>query len=152
MDTHGFQCPYYIRECALLPDQIKNLSTWLSDASDSPFSPFPHLEYNKHTTSSDQAGPAKFLPQAYGVDSRSCEHTYDPIEFINQVHPPLPGLTSFLPVAWLQGISPSRVGPLTKPKGRDRWDFPRKIPHRPQLIFLLPPPPPPPPKLTRQKT
>src|SRR6266852_9072775 len=25
MDTHGFQCPYYIRECALLPDQIKNV-------------------------------------------------------------------------------------------------------------------------------
>ncbi len=101
------------------------------------FAPCPHLEYNKHTTSSNQAGPAKFLPQAYGVDSRSCEHTYDPIGFINQVHPPLPGLTSFLPVAWLQGIPPSQVGAHDETKGRERGYSQGRMPYGHQLIFLL---------------
>jgi len=102
-----------------------------------PFAPFPHLEYNKHTTSSNQAGPAKFLPQAYGVDSRSCEHNYDPIEFINQVHPPLPGLTSFLPVTWLQDIPLSRVGAHDETKGRERGYSQGRMSYGHQLIFLL---------------
>ena len=37
----------------------------------------------------------KCLLQDFRVDIRSCEHTYDPIRFINDVHPLLLRLTRF---------------------------------------------------------
>ena len=43
----------------------------------------------------NQKGTKRSLFQDFRVDTRSCEHTYDPIRFINYVHPLLPRLNSF---------------------------------------------------------
>ena len=61
------------------------------------FAPSPTLEYNTHTTSVKSGKPTKDLLLALGVDFRSCEYIYDPIGFMNRVHPLLPRLISMLP-------------------------------------------------------
>ena len=99
MNTLDFQRFYYIPERArlLVRRGIKRIN--LRFACLHVPSPWSIINIQRQQ---NRAGPSRRLFPDFRVDTRSCEHTYDPIRFINYVHPLLPRRTSFLPVKLLR--------------------------------------------------
>jgi len=97
MNSLDFQRYYYIpgHACLLVPNSLR-LKPIIAPLRK--FARSTTLEYNKTTTLTNSKGMTRSLFQDFRVDFRSCEHTYDPTRFINNVRPLSPLLTSFLPV------------------------------------------------------
>ena len=103
MNACSFQWHYYIPGYFILPVQLE----FMKKNQHSATHVFPRLRLPLPWSiiniqrQQNQAGPSKRLFPDFRVDTWSCEHTYDPIRFINHVRPLLPQLTSFLPVKLL---------------------------------------------------
>ena len=92
MNILDFQRHYYIpRRVSLLARPILKRTNHLLACLHVPLC-WSIIKLQRHE---NQKGTKRSLFQDFRVDTRSCEHTYDPIGFINYVHPLLPRLNSF---------------------------------------------------------